>query len=94
MNENFLKLVYQSLKYQFDDINKDSWIWIDLFEDEKVGFGYFKEQIESDEDFNYLKDETYYLGEDLDEIAYDVAYEIALKLRKNDFFHQCGQCML
>lgn len=94
MNEELLKLAYQSLKRQFDDISKDSWIWADFFEDEKVGFDYFKEQIEQDEDFASLQDETYYLGEDLDELAYDIAYEIASKLRENDFFHQCGQCML
>lgn len=35
-----------------------------------------------------LKDEA------LDELAYDIAYEIALKLKENDFFHQCEQCML
>ena len=34
----------------------------------------------------WLEDETYYLGEDLDELAYDIAYEIALKLKENDFF--------
>lgn len=44
--------------------------------------------------FKGLKDETYYLDEDLDELAYDIAYEIALKLKENDFFHQCEQCML
>ena len=48
----------------------------------------------SDNDFACLKDETYYLGEDLDELAYDVAYEIASKLRSNDFLNQCEQCML
>lgn len=53
-----------------------------------------KKQIEQDEDFASPQDETYYLGEDLDELAYDIAYEIASKLRENDFFHQCGQCML
>ena len=42
MNEELLKLAYQSLKRQFDDISKDSWIWADFFEDEKVGFDYFK----------------------------------------------------
>lgn len=94
MNEEFLKLAYQSLKLQFDDISKDSWIWVDFFEDEKMGFGYFKEQIERDEDFACLQDKTYYLGEDLDELAYNIAYEIASKLRGNDFFHQCEQCML
>lgn len=41
-----------------------------------------------------MQDETYYLDEDLDELAYDIAYEIALKLKENDFFHQCEQCML
>lgn len=61
---------------------------------EKFGFDYFKKQIEQDEDFAYLQDETYYLDEDLDELAYDIAYEIALKLKENDFFHQCEQCML
>jgi len=94
MNEKLLKLAYQSLKRQFDDISKDSWIWVDFFEDEKAGFDYFKEQIERDEDFACLQDETYYLGEDLDELAYDIAYEAASKLRSSDFFHQCGQCML
>lgn len=58
------------------------------------GFDYFKKQIEQDEDFACLQDETYYLDEDLDELAYDIAYEIALKLKENDFFHQCEQCML
>ena len=94
MNEEFLKLAYQSLKRQFDDISKDSWIWVDFFEDEKMGFGYFKEQVERDEDFACLQDETYYLGEDLDELAYNIAYEIASKLMRNDFFNQCEQCML
>ena len=42
MNEELLKLAYQSLKRQFDNISKDSWIWTDFFEDEKVGFDYFK----------------------------------------------------
>ena len=87
MNEEFLKSAYQSLKRQFDDISKDSWIWADFFD-------YFKKQIEQDEDFASLQDEIYYLGEDLDELAHDIAYEIASKLRENDFFHQCGQCML
>lgn len=87
MNEELLKLAYQSLKRQFDNISKDSWIWTDFFEDEKVGFDYFKKQIEQDEDFACLQDETYYLDEDLDELAYDIAYEIALKLKENDFFH-------
>ena len=36
MNENFLKLAYQSLKRQFNGISKNSWIWVDFFEDEKV----------------------------------------------------------
>lgn len=94
MNEELLKLAYQSLKCQLDGISKDSWIWVDFFKDEKVGFEYFKEQIEQDEDFACLQDETYYLGEDLDELTYDIAYEIASKLRSNDFFHQCQQCML
>ncbi len=94
MNEKNLELAYQSLKRQLDGISKDSWIWLDFFEDEKVGFEYFKEQIERDEDFACLQDETYYLGEDLDDLAYDIAYEIASKLRRNDFFHQCEQCML
>lgn len=94
MNEELLKLAYQSLKRQLDGISKDSWIWVDFFKDEKLGFEYFKEQIEQDEDFACLQDETYYLGEDLDELAYDVACEIASKLRNNDFFHQYGQCML
>jgi len=94
MNENFLKLAYQSLKRQFNGISKNSWIWVDFFEDEESGFVYFKEQILSDKDFACLKDETYYLGEDLDELAYDVAYEIASKLRSNDFLNQCEQCML
>lgn len=62
--------------------------------DEKVGFDYFKKQIEQDEDFACLQDETYYLDENLDELPYDIAYEIALKLKENDFFHQCEQCML
>lgn len=88
MNEELLRLVYQSLKRQFNDINKKSWIWTDFFEDEKVGFDYFKEQIEQDKDFAYLQDETYYLDEDLDELAYDIALEIALKLKENDFFHR------
>lgn len=35
MNEELLKLAYQSLKRQFDNISKDSWIWTDFFEDEK-----------------------------------------------------------
>ena len=39
MNEELLKLAYQSLKRQFDNISKDSWIWTDFFEDEKVGKG-------------------------------------------------------
>lgn len=82
MNEELLRLAYQSLKRQFNDINKNSWIWTDFFEDEKVGFDYFKKQIEQDEDFAYLQDETYYLDEDLDELAYDIAYEIALKLKE------------
>lgn len=94
MNENFLKLAYQSLKRQLNGISKNSWIWVDFFEDEESGFVYFKEQILSDKDFACLKDETYYLGEDLDELAYDVAYEIASKLRSNDFLNQCEQCML
>lgn len=94
MNEEFLKLAYQSLKRQFDCISKNSWIWVDFFEDEESGFTYFKKQILDDEDFVCLKDETYYLGEDLDELAYDVAYEVASKLRSNDFLHQCEQCML
>lgn len=42
MNEELLRLAYQSLKRQFNDINKNSWIWTDFFEDEKVGFDYFK----------------------------------------------------
>lgn len=46
MNEELLRLAYQSLKRQFNDINKNSWIWTDFFEDEKVGFDYFKKQIE------------------------------------------------
>lgn len=94
MNDDFLKLAYQALKRQFDSISNDSWIWVDFFKDEESGFSYFKEQVESDEDFACLKDETYYLGEDLDELAYDVAYEVASKLRSNDFLHQCEQCML
>ena len=55
MNEELLKLAYQSLKRQFDNISKDSWIWTDFFEDEKVGFDYFKKQIEQDEDFACLQ---------------------------------------
>jgi len=94
MNEELLKLAYQSLKCQLDGISKDSWIWVDFFKDEEQGFAYFKEQIERDEDFACLQDETYCLGEDLDELTYDIAYEIASKLRRNDFFHQCQQCML
>lgn len=43
MNKELLKLAYQSLKRQLDGISKDSWIWLDFFEDEKVGFEYFKE---------------------------------------------------
>lgn len=87
MNEELLKLAYQSLKRQFDNISKDSWIWTDFFEDEKVGFDYFKKQIEQDEDFACLQDETYYLDEDLDELAYDIAYEIALKLKENEKYN-------
>lgn len=94
MNEEFLKLVYQSLKRQFNGISKNSWIWVDFFEDEESGVAYFKEQIFGDKDFDCLKDDTYYLGEDLDELAYDVAYEVASKIRSNDFLHQCEQCML
>lgn len=94
MNEEFLKLAYQSLKRQFDCISKDSWIWIDFFKDEESGFAYFKEQIFGDKDFDCLKDDTYFLGEDLDELAYDVAYEVASKIRSNDFLRQCEQCML
>lgn len=45
MNEELLKLAYQSLKRQFDNISKDSWIWTDFFEDEKVGFDYFKNKL-------------------------------------------------
>lgn len=69
MNEDFLILVYQSLKCQFKGISKNSWIWVDFFENEQIGFAHFKEQIESDEDFACLKDETYYLDEDLNEIG-------------------------
>lgn len=93
MNEQFLKLAYQALKRQFDGIDTSSWIYVDFFKNEESGFAYFKEQIENDEDFACLKDETYYLGEDLDELAYDVAYEVASKLKGNDFLHQCEQCM-
>jgi hypothetical protein len=94
MKEDFLKVVYQLLKRQFDGINKSSWIWIDLFSDEESGFAYFKEQIENDEDFACLKDDTYYLGEELGELAYDISSEVASKLRGNDFLHMCEQCML
>lgn len=94
MNERLLELAYQSLKRQFDCISKDSWIWVDFYEDEELGFAYFKEQILNDEDFDCLKDDTYYSGEDIEELAYDVAYEVASKLRSNDFFHRCEQCML
>lgn len=94
MKDDFLKVVYQLLKRQFGDISKSSWIWVDFFNDEESGFTYFKEQIENDEDFACLKDDTYYLGEELGELAYDVAYEVATKLRGNDFLHQCEQCML
>lgn len=45
MNEELLRLAYQSLKRQFNDINKNSWIWTDFFEDEKVGFDYFKNKL-------------------------------------------------
>ena len=94
MNEDFLKLTYQSLKRQFNGISKNSWIWAAFFEDEESGFAYFKEQILNDEDFACLKDEAYYLGEDLDELAYDIADEVASKLRSNAFFNECEQCML
>lgn len=94
MNEDFLKLIYQSLKRQFDGISKKSWIWVDFFENEEKGFSYFKEQISNDEDFEYLKDKTYYLGNDLEELSYDIAAEIASKLRSNAFLSECEQCML
>lgn len=89
MNEELLKLAYQSLKRQFDNISKDSWIWTDFFEDEKVGFDYFKKQIEQDEDFAYLQDETYYLDEDLDELAKDYSTEF-VKLQHKKGITECG----
>lgn len=94
MNEDFLKLIYQSLKRQFDGISENSWIWVDFFENEEKGFDYFKEQILNDEDFSYLKDENFYLGENLDDLSFDIACEIASVLRSNDFIYQCEQCML
>lgn len=94
MNEEVLKLAYSQLKSIFSNISEKSWIWVDFFENEESGFAYFKEQISSDEDFDCLKDETYYLGEDFDELAYDIAYEVATKLRGNEFLHQCEQSMI
>lgn len=53
-----------------------------------------EKQISGDNDFDCLKDETYYLGEDFDELAYDIACEVAVKLRGNEFLHQCEQSMI
>lgn len=35
-----------------------------------------------------------YCKDKKEQYSYDIAYEIALKLKENDFFHQCEQCML
>ena len=83
MAEKFLKAIYENLRDKFNGISKKSWIWADFFDNEKTGFDYFKEQIENDADFSYLKEDCDFD----DELAYDVASEIASKLRANDFFN-------
>lgn len=93
MENDLLKMIYHHLKNIFCGTDKRNWIWVDFFEDEKIGFEYFKEQIERDEDYEYLKTKSFNEGE-LDAFAYDIAYDISIKLKRNDFFHQCGQCML
>lgn len=94
MKEQFLILVYKSLKSQFEGIRKSSWIWVDFFENEESGFDYFKSNIESDKDFECLNDESYYQGEDLTDLAFDIACEIREKIAGNNFLHECQQCML
>ena len=94
MKAEFLILVYQSLKSQFEGIKKSSWIWADFFENEESGFEYFKSNIESDKDFECLNNESYYQGENLSDLAFDIACEIREKIAGNNFLHECQQCML
>lgn len=94
MKQKFLILVYKSLKSQFEGIRKSSWIWVDFFENEESGFDHFKNNLELDKDFEYLNDESNYDGEDLNDLAFDVACEIGEKIAGNNFLHECQQCML
>ena len=93
--EAFLRLVYGELKLQFSDYSKTHWIWVDYFKDEESGFNYFKDQFENDKDCSYTKDIDYYLGyESLDDLAFDIASDIASKMRECDFIRQCEQTMI
>lgn len=94
MKEQFLIHVYKSLRLQFEGIRKSSWIWVDFFENEESGFNHFKSNIESDKDFECLNDESYYHGEDLNDLVFDIACEIREKISGNNFLHECQQCML
>lgn len=91
--DDFLVMVYRNLKSNFNNIDKRNWIWVDFFEDERSGFEHFKSNIESDEDYRYILDELKKTG-DVEGFAFDVAYDISCKLRQNDFFHECEQCMI
>jgi hypothetical protein len=91
--DDFIYNVYKHVRCIFSDIDKDNWIWVDLFKYETIGFKYFKSNIEGDEDYDCISEILKEINnlEDLNDYAIEIAEDISSKLMKNNFFYEC--CM-
>lgn len=90
MNDEFLKKLYNSFKEKLHP-SKDTWVYEDFLKDEKSGFDYFYQSLNTDDDFSYLKDDNYFIGKNINDIIDEVTDEIIDKISESYFFSELLQ---
>jgi len=91
MNDEFLKKLYNNFKGKFTNPKKDTWVYEDFLKDEELGFKHFVQNINTDENFAYIKDDKYFVGKDINEIINEVTDEIIDILSESYFLSELIQ---
>lgn len=91
MNDEFLKKLYNNFKDKFTNPKKGTWVYEDFLKDEELGFKHFVQNINTDENFAYLKDDKYFVGKDINEIINEVTDEIIDILSESYFLSELIQ---